>query len=303
MSNYLSNHEDNKKIILRVTIIVIIANIFLVAIKTVFGLIYGNLAVLSDAVHSASDLVTSFFVILAVFMSSPKRDKKHNYGHEKVESLMVMFFAFVLAGIGGFFIWQGIEGILSPQSGVFNLSLIIVIAVSMLVKEALFWYGMHYAKKTKSELLRADAWHSRSDSLASLAVLVGLVCSIFMDSNLVESIAVLVVALFIIKVAFDIFKPAVDQLVDRAASSKDVERINQIASAVEGVRKIDELRTRIFGSAILVDISIHVDALLTVQQGHDIAEKVHDELESDSDLRIKHCNVHVNPCACEKHEK
>jgi len=298
MSNYLKKHSENTKIVLRVTIIGIIANIVLVALKLTFGLIYDNLSVMSDAVHSASDLITSLFVVVAVFISSPKRDTKHNYGHEKIEPLMVLFFALVLAGIGGLFLWQGIQGLINPRAGEFNLYLILVTIASIMVKETLFWYGIHHAKKIKSELLRADAWHSRSDSLASVAVLIGLVCSTFMRTNIVESIAVLVVSLFIIKVAFDIFRPSVNQLIDKAATQSDQDKIVEIASRVDGVKKVDSISTRIFGNAILVDLEIHVDEKLSVKQGHDIAHEVHDKLEADPDLRIKHCNVHVNPCNC-----
>jgi len=303
MSTYLKDHSKNARIVLRVAIVGIIANVVLVILKTVFGLIYGNLAVVSDAAHSATDLVTSLFIIVAVFLSSPKRDKDHNYGHEKVQPLMVLFFGLVLAGVAVVFVWQGIAGLISPGTGEFNVYLIVVTVVSIAVKEALFWYGIHYAKKTKSELLRADAWHSRSDSLASIAVLIGLVCSIFMRTNIMESIAVIIVALFIFKVAFDIFRPAVNQLVDKAADKKDQEKIIGIAEEVEGVIRVDELRTRLFGNAILVDLEIHVDGKLTVFQGHDIAQDVHDRLEDDPDLRIKHCNVHVNPCKGEGVDK
>jgi len=302
MNKYLSGYNSNAKIVLRVSIVGIIANVILVAAKLVAGLIFDNLAVLSDAVHSASDLLTSLFVIAAVFLSSPKRDTRHNYGHEKIESLTVLFFAVLLAAIGGLFAWQGIAGLISPRAGEFNIYLIIVTVLSIAVKEALFWYGMHHAKKTKSEILKADAWHSRSDSLASIAVLIGLICSTFMSTNIVESIAVLVVSLFILKVAFDIFRPAVNILIDSAADKKDEQKIIELTQQVEGVKKIDEIKTRIYGSAIIADIEIHVNGKLTVEQGHDIAQAVCDKLENDSSLRIKHCNVHVNPCHCEHEE-
>jgi len=298
MSNFQERHDKNKKIILRVAIIGIIANVILVASKISLGWIFDNLAVISDGVHSAADLVTQLFIIVAVFISSPKRDKKHNYGHEKVESLMVLFFSLFLASVAGLFIWQGIQGIIAPEYSTLNWYLIGVVVFTIVVKEALFWYGMYHAKRTKSQMLKADAWHSRADSLTSVAVLIGLICSAFIGSNLVESIAVLIVALFILKVAFDIFKPAVGQLVDRAADKKDEDRIIEIASSVEGVIKVDEIKTRLFGAAIYVDLEIHVDGKLSVAQGHDIAQAVHDQLENDSELRIKHCNVHVNPCTC-----
>ena len=294
-STYLEKHKENAKIVLRVTVVGILANVLLVVLKTIFGVLYGNLSVVSDAVHSATDLITSLFIVVAVFISSPKSDKSHNYGHEKREPLMVMFFSLVLAGVGGLLVWQGISGIISPVSPSVNYYLIGVIVVSLVVKEALFLYGLYYAKKTKSELLKADAWHSRSDSLSSLAVLIGLVCSLFMQTNLVESIAILVVALMIFKVAFDIFRPAVNQLTDKSADEKTCNTIREVAISVEGVSAVETLRTRMFGNMIYVDITIEVDGALDVNNAHVISRAVHDNLEAIENLRIKHCNVAVVP--------
>jgi cation diffusion facilitator family transporter len=291
----LGKFDGNAKIILRVTIVGIIANILLVILKSVFGLIFDNLSVLSDAVHSASDLVTSFFIIVAIFVSSPKNDKKHNYGREKIEPLFVLFFAVVIAGVGILLAWQGIEGIISPKPSQFNWYLVIVTIVSLVIKEALFWYGMHHAKRIKSEILKADAWHSRSDSLASIAVLVGLIFSSFMKTNIIESIAVLIVSVMIFKVALDIFRPAMHQLTDRAAGEDVYEKIREVVLAIDGVEGIDCLKTRLYGNKIFVDIEIAVDGDLTTTQSHTIAETVHDTLEHREELRIKHCLVHVNP--------
>jgi len=293
--NYLAEYAKNSKIILRVTIIGIVANIVLVALKLTLGLIFDNLSVLSDALHSATDLFTSLFIIVAVFISKPKRDKKHNYGHEKIEPLFILFFALAIAGAGALLAWQGIKGIISPKASEFNWYLVSVTIVSLCIKEALFWYGMHYAKKTKSEMLKADAWHSRSDSLSSVAVLIGLVCSFFISTNIAESIAVLVVSIMIAKIAFDIFRPAVNQLIDKAASEEVCNKINDIAITAEGVDAIDSLRTRVFGNSIYVDIVIAVDGDLHVDKANEISRAVHDSLESEEDLRIKHCVVSIVP--------
>jgi len=291
----LSTHSQNAKIILRVMIVGIIVNVVMVALKLVFGLLFDNLAVLSDAVHSATDLLTSIAVIFAVFLSSPKRDKKHNYGHEKVEPLMLLFFALLIAAVGGLLVWQGIVGIISPRPAELNWFLLGTTIVSILFKEALFWYGMYYAKKIKSELLRADAWHSRSDSLASLAVLIGLIFSIFISTDIAESISVLVVSVLIFKVAFSIFHPAVKQLIDTAASEKTCELIRETAKQTEGVNSIKSLRTRMFGNKIYVDIIIEVNGNLNVSQAHNIASSVHDSLEAKEELQIKHCTVSIVP--------
>jgi len=286
---------ENSKIILRIATVTIITNIILMIAKMVLGLVFDSLSVVSDAIHTASDLFTSLLVVVAVFLSSPKRDKKHNYGREKVESLMILFFALVLAAVGVGLVWQGIEGIIKNEPTSANYYLIAVIALSLVVKETMFWIVRHFARKIKSDILKAEAWHHRSDSLSSVAVLIGLVAGRFFEINIIESIAVIIVAVMIFKVAFDIARPAIWQLTDRAAGEKTSERIREIALGVEGVQEIDCLRTRMFGSKIYVDIEIAVDGNLTTTQSHEIAQKVHDTLEGAVELQIKHCVVHINP--------
>jgi len=287
----LITHTETRKIILRVMIVGIIANIVLVGFKLGLGIIFDNLAVMSDAVHSATDLITSLAIVIVVLFSSPKRDKKHNYGHEKIEPLALLFFALLIAGIGVLLVWQGIEGIISPTPTELNWYLISVTIASIIIKEGLFWYGIFYAKKLKSEILRADAWHSRSDGLASVAVLIGLIFSIFLATDIAESISVLLVSILIFKVAFGIFKPAIKQLTDTAASDKDYQRITELTQKIEGVQSIDTLHTRIFGNKIYVDIVIEVDGDITALEAHEIMKAVHDTLEDDEDLQIKHCSV------------
>ncbi|MCL2621812.1 MAG: cation diffusion facilitator family transporter [Firmicutes bacterium] len=280
---------------IKISIITIIVNLILVVAKTIVGVLFNNLSVLSDAIHSGTDFITSFIIIGAVFLSNPKRDKDHNYGHEKVEPLVVLLLALIIGVVGVFLGYEGVMGILAPQAAQLNWYLIGVVIFSILIKEWMFHYEMHYAKKINSEILKADAWHSRSDSLASVAVLIGLIGSVFIKTNILESIAVIIVALFIIKVAIDIAIPAVNQLIDKSADEETVNKIKEITKHVEGVLDIDLVRTRIFGNAIYVDIDIVVDGNLTTTQSHNIAQVVHDTLESKDDLRIKHCIVHVNP--------
>ena len=295
MKKVCSKRSENSKIILRITATTITVNIFLMIAKMVLGIIFDSLSVVSDAIHTASDLFTSVLVVGAVFLSSPKRDEKHNYGREKVEALAILFFALVLVGVGGGLIWQGVEGIVSPKETSVNYYLIAVIALSLVAKETMFWFVRHYSRKIKSDILKAEAWHHRSDSLSSIAVLIGLVADAFVRTTIVESVAIIFVGVMIFKVAFDIVKPALGQLTDRAANEQVYSKIREIALAVQGVERIDCLRTRVFGSKIYVDVTIAVDGNLTTIQSHSIAQEVHDVLEGQSDLRIKHCVVQINP--------
>ena len=294
-SLYLSRAEENGKIIFKVSILTLIVNIVLTVLKAVFGAIFFNVSVLSDAIHSFSDVGTTVLVLISVLISKPQTDKEHPYGHEKIEPLITLLFAEFLAGTGIFLAVGGIKGIISPVKAELNFYLIAVTVFSIVAKEAMYWYTIHYAKKTNSQTLKADAWHHRSDSLSSLAVLIGLVISKFIGSNLAESIAVVLVAALIIKVAVQIFITSINRLIDKSADDATTEKIRTLVKETEGVIEIDSLQTRLFGNALLVDIEIAVDESLPLKSSHKIAHAVHDKLEAESDLSIKHCNVHVNP--------
>lgn len=294
-NNYLDKKAANDKIIKKVAVVTLIANAVLTVAKIGFGAIFMNMSVLSDAVHSLTDVVTTLLVLLAVVFSKPTADKQHNYGHERVEPIMSLFFSLILAVVSAMFVFEGIKGIINPVATEINWYLIGVTIFSILCKEGMFWYTNHYAKITKSNILKADAWHHRSDSFSSIAVLIGLVVGIFIGTNLAESIAVLAVALLLIKVTIQIVINSVNQLVDKAVDEKTEEQLRQIIVETEGVVAVDVLKTRLFGNSIYVDVEICVCSSLTVGEAHKIAEAVHDRLEGQQEFPIKHCAVHVNP--------
>ncbi|MDR0462597.1 MAG: cation diffusion facilitator family transporter [Christensenellaceae bacterium] len=293
--NYVKERNKTARIIWRVSLYTLAVNIVLTILKSIFGFVFFNISVLSDAVHSLSDVGTTLLVILATVISKPKEDKEHNYGHEKHEPIITLFFSLVLGATGFLLVYQGIYGLVYIQRIVASPYLIAVTVASIVMKEAMFWYTIYFAKKTHSTALKADAWHHRSDSLSSVAVLVGLVCSLFIKTNLVESIAIIIVALLIIKVAFDVLRVSLNQLTDKAVDKETYAKIMTAAGQINGVQNVDKLKTRLFGSAIYVDIEIGVDENLSIKDAHKIGDDVHDCLEALPNLRIKHCNVHVGP--------
>lgn len=294
---YLEQNKKNSQIIRRVSIITLIINIVLTALKMTFGAVFFNVSVISDAVHSLSDVGTTVLVLIAVFISKPHSDKKHNYGHEKIEPMLVLFFALILGAVGVLLGVQGVKGIISPKEVTVNYYLIGVTILSVISKEAMYWYTIHFAKKTKSNALKADAWHHRSDSLSSVAVLIGLICSPFIKSDLIESIAVLIVAALIIKVTVQILMSSINQLIDKAVDDAVYEELITLVKETENVVNVDKFKTRLFGNAIYVDIEISVKGDLTVIESHEIAQIVHDKLESQQKHPVKHCHVHINPAA------
>jgi cation diffusion facilitator family transporter len=294
-NTYIEEQQKAAKINRRVASSMLFGNIALTILKAVFGFVFFNMAMLSDAAHSGMDSITTLLVIFAVIFSKPHSDKQHNYGHEKREAIFILLLSLLMLATAVLLFTQGVRGLVNVSEAVMSIPLIVVAAVSIVAKEGMYQFTNYHAKKTKSHALRADALGHRLDCVTSIAVLAGLVATIWTGNDIVESIAVLIVALFIVKIAFQVFKGAYNQLIDKSASEDDQQAIEQMAKEIEGVLCVDKLSTRIFGSAIYVDIEIAVDENLCLKKAHDIAHAVHDKLELCKELRIKHCNVHVNP--------
>ena len=166
--------------------------------------------------------------------------------------------------------------------------------VSIAVKEGMYWYTRFYAKKIHSSALMADAWHHRSDSLSSVGAFVGILGA-RLGFPVMDALASVGICVLILKAAYDIFKDAIDKMVDKACDAETEERLRKLVSAQEGVKGVDSLRTRTFGSRIYVDVEILADGNLSLYESHDIAERVHDEIEANF-KEVKHIMVHVNPC-------
>ncbi|MBR5380420.1 MAG: cation transporter [Clostridia bacterium] len=280
----------------RVSTVSILINLALAAFKFAAGVIGRSGAMISDAVHSSSDVVGSLIVIMGVKLSEKKSDQDHPYGHERMESVASLILAGILAG-AGFSI--GKEALVSVFDGSYLGSAapgalaLIAAGVSIVVKEAMFWYTFINARRIKSGSLKAEAWHHRSDALSSVGALVGIGGAL-LGIRVMEPIASIVICLFILKVALDIFREAVNNMVDHACSTETENAIRSCAAGQEGVKGVDVIRTREFGRKIYVDIEISADGSLSLIAAHDIAQHVHDQIEADFP-EVKHIMVHVNP--------
>ena len=289
----------------RVTIVSFVSNIILTALKFVAGGIFFNMAMLSDAAQSGIDTMATGLILIATVISKPAPDKKHSYGREKREQIIVLFFSLFMFATTIFLLYEGIRGLTDIQStaGRSNAMFIVLVAVaalSIIVKELLYQYTIRCYRKTGLTAVRADAWGHRSDMVSSLAVLVGVVCSYFIGYDTIESIAIIIVALFVLLVAIRILKGSYNQLVDKSASDADCQKIRTHASKVPGVECIDEMQTRMYGNAVIVDIEIGVDETLSVAEANEIIERVEDEVEDIPDVLVKDCNVHINPVKVKK---
>lgn len=288
-------NENMEKIAMKVSIISIIANVVLAAFKLVAGVFAHSGAMISDAIHSASDVFSTFVVMIGIKIASKEPDEEHPYGHERMECVAAIILATILCitglGIGK----NALEFITGNSSEVSVPGMLALIAaiVSIIVKEAMFWYTRHYAKMIDSGALMADAWHHRSDALSSIGAFIGIIFA-RMGYVMMDSIACLVICVFIVKAAYDIFKDAIDKMVDKSCSLEVEAEIRTIVMSVDGVKGIDSLSTRLFGNKMYVDIEIRADGEKTLNETHEIAEAVHDSIEAQFE-KVKHIMVHVNP--------
>lgn len=288
-------NENMEKTAMKVSIISIIANVVLAAFKLVAGILAHSGAMISDAIHSASDVFSTFVVMIGIKIASKEPDEEHPYGHERMECVAAIILATILC-ITGLGIGKNALSNITGNSGemaVPGMLALIAAIVSIIVKEAMFWYTRHYAKMIDSGALMADAWHHRSDALSSIGAFIGIIFA-RMGYVMMDSIACLVICVFIVKAAYDIFKDAIDKMVDKSCSLEVEAEIRTIVMSVDGVKGIDSLSTRLFGNKMYVDIEIRADGEKTLNETHEIAEAVHDSIEAQFE-KVKHIMVHVNP--------
>ena len=268
----------------------------LVVFKTLAGIFGNSYALISDAVHSASDVFSTVIVLIGVKLAAKKADKNHPFGHERFECVAAILLAVVLFATGAGVGYSGINNIVTGEYKNFEIPGIIALvaaAVSIVVKELMFWYTYRAAKLVNSSALKADAWHHRSDSLSSIGSLVGVVgglCGV----KILDSVACIVICLFIFKASIQIFIDAIKKMTDEACDEKTEEEIKNFISSFEGVLRVDNLMTRLFGNRIYVIAEIACDADLPLIEAHAIAEAVHSGIENKFPA-VKHVTVHVNP--------
>ena len=288
--------DSFEKTAVAVSAVSIIGNAVLSLFKLFAGIFANSGAMISDAIHSASDVFSSVIVIIGVKMSAKASDREHPYGHERFECVAAIVLAVILCITGLFIGYTVIGQIIAGNTEEENVPGVLALAaaiVSILCKEAMYWYTRYFAKRLDSGALMADAWHHRSDALSSVGALVGI-AGARMGVPVLDKIASLVICVFIVKAAYDIFMDAVSKMVDHSCSEETEREILQCAAQQQGVLGVDLIQTRVFGSKIYVDIEIRADGKITLAESHEIAEQVHDAIEARFE-KVKHIMVHVNP--------
>ena len=292
----LKSENEFEKAAMKVSAVSIVANVLLSAFKLFAGILASSGAMVSDAIHSASDVISTVVVIIGIRLSGKASDKEHPYGHERMECVAAIILATILAFTGLGIGYTAVAKILSGNYGeltVPGVLALVAAVVSIAVKEGMYWYTRSYAKKINSSALMADAWHHRSDALSSVGALVGI-AGARLGYPVCDAIASLCICFFIEKAAYDIFKDAIDKMVDKACDEKLEDSLKNCALEQEGVLGVDLLRTRVFGNRVYVDIEISADGDASLRDAHKIAEHVHDAIEQ-SFSSVKHIMVHVNP--------
>lgn len=288
--------KESKKIAMRISNVSIAVNVLLSAFKIIAGVLAHSSAMISDAVHSLSDVFSTFVVMIGIHISSKESDQEHQYGHERYECVASIILATMLGITGAGIGYSGIRTIVTGYGELKAPGTLALIAavISIIVKEMMFWYTKAGADKIKSGALMADAWHHRSDALSSVGSLIGIGAA-RLGYPIFDPIASLVICLFIFKAAFDIYKDAVNKMVDSSVDEETMEKLRAVTLQQDGVCGVDDIRTRMFGSRYYVDVEISADGSQTLEQAHAIAQRVHDEIEGEFP-DAKHVMVHVNPC-------
>ena len=293
--------EGSSERAMKVSRLTIAWNAALSAVKLLAGVFAHSGAMISDAVHSLSDVFSTVIVMFGIRAAQKASDKEHPYGHERIECVAAIVLSGVLLATGLMIGWQGVKNILSAQEGALQAPGILALlaaALSIAVKEGMYRYTRKAAKELDSSALMADAWHHRSDALSSIGALIGI-GGARLGVPVLDPVASLVICLMIVKAAYDIFKDAVDKMVDESCDEETEAAIRACALRHEGVKGVDRLLTRRFGSRAYIEMEISVDGRLPLNQAHEIAESVHDDIEREFP-KVKHIMIHENPVGEEK---
>lgn len=295
--------RTDKDLALHVSWISILVNVALTIGKLSAGILAHSNAMISDAVHSASDVFSTLIVMAGVTMAAKQSDKEHPFGHERMECVAALFLAVVLLAIGAGIGFGAVRTIFwnHGTAAVPGFLAMAAAVVSIGVKEWMYRYTKKAASEIRSGALMADAWHHRSDALSSIGALVGI-GGARLGIPLMDPAASLVICIFIGKAALDVLRDSLNQMVDKACDDETSDSIRMAALRSDGVERVDGLKTRLFGPKVYVEIEIAVDRNMKLEQVHHIAKNVHDAVEEEFP-QVKHCLVQVNPLSGEEGEE
>jgi cation diffusion facilitator family transporter len=287
--------EDRFSMGRRVSLQTIVANIFLMVAKLIAGLMANSSAMVADAVHSGSDILTTVGVIFSLKIAKQPADDKHPYGHGRAESITAKLLAVILIAVGVWIFCSSFQKIRTGQFTTPGSIAIWTALVSIVVKEWMYHYTVRVAKKINSSALVADAWHHRSDAFSSVASFLGILGA-RRGYPILDPLVGGVVALFIVWVGWKILRESIDELMDARIDGEMLDKITACVDTVEGVLALHDLKVRKYGSFYVVDLKIGVDADSSVQEAHKITSSVKQCIKTRVEL-VSDVMIHVNPQA------
>lgn len=294
-----SRPVNETAIIRNLSLVSVIGNAILSGFKMFAGIAGNSGAMISDAIHSFSDVLTTLIAWIGVKVSKRDADHSHPYGHERLECVASLVLGIVLLGTGIGVGKVGVENILSGNYETLAVpSAIALVAaiISIVGKEAMYWYTRYYAKLINSAAFMADAWHHRSDAFSSIGSLIGI-GGAMLGFPVLDSVASVVICIFIVKVAYNISRDALVKMLDTSCGENYEKKLREHIASQDDVMAVDMLRSRMFGNKVYIDLEISVDGDKSLREAHDVAERVHQDVEHTfSD--IKHIMIHVNPANC-----
>ncbi|OGT29702.1 MAG: hypothetical protein A3E87_08600 [Gammaproteobacteria bacterium RIFCSPHIGHO2_12_FULL_35_23] len=277
-----------------ITLIGAAVNLLLSIVKILFGWLGHSTALIADGIHSFSDLVTDFLVLYASKAGSHGPDADHPYGHERIETFATVALAAFLIMVGLGILVDSIREIMSSQYGKMpSIFVIVVAAASVVVNELLFYYTLRTAKRIESGLLRANAWHRRSDSFSSIVVLIGVIGTL-LGVHFMDSLAAMIVALMIVKMGGQMAWQSIRELIDTGIDEQQKQKIIALITATPGVKAVHQMRSRTMGGKYFIDVHLQVDPRISVSEGHYIGDKAYLQLRQ-AFLNIKDITIHIDP--------
>ena len=286
--------------IYKVTIIGGIVNILMVTFKFIAGIVGNSAAMIADAAHSLSDFITDVIVLVFVRISNKPKDKSHDYGHGKFETFATLLIGLILLVVGGGIAWNATIGIISVIQGVTlespgKIALLAAI-LSIIFKEALYWYTIINARKLNSNVLKANAWHHRSDGLTSIGTTIGIGGAIFLGDKwtVLDPLAAMFVSIFIIVMAIKLMKPCLDELMERSLPEETIDQIIKIVASFEKVSDLHNMHTRKIGNNCAIEFHIRMDGETSLNKAHDTVTNIENKLKEFYGEQT-HVIIHMEP--------
>ena len=291
---------NREKQIFRVTFLGSFVNLLLVVFKFIAGIVGHSAAMIADAVHSLSDFITDIIVIIFVAISGKPEDSDHSYGHGKYETLATAVIGIILFFVGVGLLISGIKAIVGALQGeplqAPSLLALIAAVISIVVKEALYHYTVKRGKALGSSSVVANAWHHRSDALSSIGTAIGIGGAVFLGEQwrILDPIAAVVVSIFIVKVAVELIKPCIDELVERSLPEEVEQRIHALILQSPQVSSPHHLRTRRIGGYIAIEVHIRMDGQISLSEAHQVASDIERRLKAEFGEKT-HIGIHMEP--------